>query len=178
MKTYCSHHSKLPFESHWTTFIKKEEYEHLFREYILHPTTFKKALLQSKFYQFVQEQRLVAYMSKSIHYTAVNFDKKARLFSERNQVWLDQPMEEGGTPKDLLSSDEESNGLSLESHLSSQNLYKAWMALTSKQQDVLSLSFVYGYTDGEIGHIFEQSQQSISRIKNRAFVQLRRYYDE
>lgn len=72
---------------------------------------------------------------------------------------------------------EHDNGVhTLEDHMSSDFLFSAWEKLTKKQQHVLDLSFVYGYTDTEIGEMFNQSQQSISRLKQRALQRMRHWY--
>ncbi|WP_245608173.1 sigma-70 family RNA polymerase sigma factor [Salinicoccus luteus] len=69
-----------------------------------------------------------------------------------------------------------SSSHTLKDHIFSNVLSSAWEQLTKKQQRVLDLSFVYGYTDTEIGEMFNQSQQSISRLKQRALQNMRQWY--
>ncbi|WP_022794924.1 sigma-70 family RNA polymerase sigma factor [Marinococcus halotolerans] len=158
----------------WRSFLTNDTYQRLFDQYHQCPTHQHYYQLEHAFHRFVQEQRVVAYLAKTIHYTAVQFDQKERRFLDRNQRWLDRDMDEGYTQREYslaINSGQEEGP-----RVQRQFVDEAWEQLTEKQQQVLDFSFVDGYTDEEIGRMLGQSQQSVSRLKQRALQRMRAMY--
>ena len=60
----------------------------------------------------------------------------------------------------------------------SVELEEALNGLSTKQKDVIVYKYIYGFSDAEIGEIFNISRQAINRLKNRAFETLKEYYKE
>lgn len=178
MYSTCQYQTPPPYHKLWQPFLQEQENKELLYRYVRKPNEHRREILEQSFYQFIFERRFISYFAKTIHYTAVQFDKKERRFLDRNQRYLDAPMQ-GGRPAGVVSSvmsEYDPGTHTLGDHMSSGFLSSAWEGLTKKQQQVLDLSFVYGYTDTEIGEMFNQSQQSISRLKQRALQRMRQWY--
>ena len=60
----------------------------------------------------------------------------------------------------------------------SVELEEALNGLSPKQKDVIVYKYIYGFSDAEIGEIFNISRQAINKLKNRAFETLKEYYKE
>lgn len=174
----CEYQTPPPYHKLWQSFLSKKENKTLLYSYVREPNEKRKEILEQTFQQFIFERRFISYFAKTIHYTAVQFDKRERRFLDRNQRYLDAPEQEGGPAREIPSimPEYETGTSTLGDHMSSEFLSSAWKQLTKKQQQVLDLSFVYGYTDTEIGEMFNQSQQSISRLKQRALQHMRQWY--
>lgn len=178
MYSTCQYQTPPPYHNLWQSFLREPKNKGLLYQYVRKPNEQRRKTLEQSFRQFVFEHRFISYFAKTIHYTAVQFDKKERRFLDRNQRYLDAPMR-GGHPAVEMPSvmlKHDTGVHTLGNHMSSDFLSSAWEKLTKKQQQVLDLSFVYGYTDTEIGEMFNQSQQSISRLKQRAFQHMRQWY--
>ena len=178
MNSICEYQTPPPYHKLWQSFLHEKENKGLLYRYARKPNEERRKILEQTFQQFIFERRFISYFAKTIHYIAVQFDKKERRFLYRNQRYLDAPIQEGHLAVEVPSvMPEHDNGVhTLENHMSSDFLFSAWEKLTKKQQHVLDLSFVYGYTDTEIGEMFNQSQQSISRLKQRALQHMRQWY--
>lgn len=178
MNSTCEYQTPPPYHKLWQSFLRHQENKGLLYRYVRQPNEERRKILEQTFQQFIFERRFISYFAKTIHYTAVQFDKKERRFLDRNQRYLDAPMGEGHSVGEIPSTVSEygSSSHTLEDHMFSSVLSSAWEQLTKKQQRVLDLSFVYGYTDTEIGEMFNQSQQSISRLKQRALQNMRQWY--
>lgn len=180
MNSTCEYQTPPPYHKLWQSFLREKENKGLLYRYVRQPNKERRKILEQTFQQFIFERRFISYFTKTIHYTAVQFDKKERRFLDRNQRYLDAPVGEGRPVGEIPSTMSEygSSAHTLEDHMFSNFLSSAWEQLSKKQQHVLDLSFMYGYTDTEIGEMFNQSQQSISRLKQRALQHMRRWYDQ
>lgn len=49
--------------------------------------------------------------------------------------------------------------------------------LSQKQKDVIIYKYIYGFSDIEIGEMFNMSRQAVNKLKNRAFETLKEYYE-
>jgi RNA polymerase sigma factor (sigma-70 family) len=56
-------------------------------------------------------------------------------------------------------------------------LEEALNLLSTQQKNVIVYKYIYGFSDAEIGEIFNISRQAVNRLKNRAFEILKKYYD-
>lgn len=178
MVSACKYQSPPPYHALWQSFLREQKNRELLYRYVRNPNEQQRKILEQTFHQFMFERRFLSYFSKTIHYTAVQFDKRERRFLDRNQRSLDAPTSEKASPTEIPSvkpAHRESTN-TLGDDLSSDFLSSAWEKLTKKQQQVLDLSFIYGYTDTEIGEKFNQSQQAISRLKQRALQYMRHLY--
>jgi RNA polymerase sigma factor (sigma-70 family) len=154
----------------------------LLKEVISNPTDLLKKKLDDTFREFYFKIRFTTYLSQAIYFNAINFDKKLKLFSERNLSILDKPLkgEKDGTIIDLLSSTEWKEGQevgnvssNISDHVTSYSLYNGTQLLTENQRQLLSLAYVYGLNDSEIAIYLNKSQQAVSRSHKRALKKLR-----
>ena len=118
------------------------------------------------------EKCFVSYISNSMYYNSINFDKKIRRHNNRYALILD------GFNENLLlergaDSCREECFIELENQISDPRLYSAFMRLTERERKILNLIVNCSLTDTEIAQFFNVSQQSISRSKNKALRKLR-----
>ncbi|MFX3673428.1 MAG: sigma-70 family RNA polymerase sigma factor [Paenisporosarcina sp.] len=164
------------------SFLAIPENNEFLKEVINSPTNNSKQKLDDAFREFYFKIRFTSYLSKSIHFNAINYDKKLKLLQDRHQFILDKPAQvEEGTPLiDLISSkawqeeqDVCSDSSSIEDHLTSYSLFKGIQLLTQNQRQLLSLAYVYGLTDSEIATYLCKSQQAVSKSHKKALRKLR-----
>ncbi|WP_165998730.1 sigma-70 family RNA polymerase sigma factor [Bacillus sp. Cs-700] len=152
-------------EAHWTSFM--EAYESRDREALNR--------LNSLFHKYYTEIRFIAYVTKLIRYTAINFDRKRRVGHLRFPLTLDQPIGASDAAWiDLIesptSSDEEP---AFEESIQQKSIYLAFSRLTSKQKEVLDLFYRFELSDTEIARTAGISQQAVSRRRKRALEKLK-----
>lgn len=131
--------------------------------------------LNKLFHMYYVEIRFIAYLTKLIHYTAINFDRKRRLEKMRYPLTLDKPISENGDSwVDLVEGGSvKLEPQDVEEQLLSFSLFRAYKRLTEKQKEVLELSYSKGASDTEIAHASGVSQQAVSRRRKRALKKLR-----
>ncbi|WP_051530085.1 sigma-70 family RNA polymerase sigma factor [Anoxybacteroides tepidamans] len=74
--------------------------------------------------------------------------------------------------EDILRSD------NIEDHITNPVLYEAVQSLTEKQKEVISLAYVKGLKDTEIGVLLNKSQQAVSKIHKAALRRICKYIEE
>ena len=165
------------------SFFDNPEHAELIREAIFNPTDIAKKRLDDAFREFYFNIRFTTYLSQSIYFNAINFDKKAKLFSGRNLLILDRPLREGQDKSflDLLSSpgDHEFviDSAQIEDHLACDSLYEGIQQLTPTQRQVLNFAYVYGLSDSEIASLQHKSQQAVSKSHKQALRKLREWME-
>ncbi|WP_075618775.1 sigma factor-like helix-turn-helix DNA-binding protein [Paenisporosarcina indica] len=154
----------------------------LLKEVIDNPTDLLKKKLDDTFREFYFKIRFTTYLSQAIYFNAINFDKKIKLFSERNLTILDKPLkgDHEGTLIDVLSSAEWKDkqdvfpaSSDISDHLTSDSLFYGAQLLTDNQRQLLSLAYIYGLNDSEIAVYLNKSQQAVSRSHKKALSKLR-----
>lgn len=164
-------------------FLSIREYRTLYNAFLNFPTEENKIKLEKAFQLYFLKIRLLQYLSKSIHFAAQNFDKKHRKIKEHNQLILDKPLnEDGETLLNNLNSesyyknfDEEviRDYQNIESYFTDQIISEAVSKLTSRQKQILYLSFVKIYSDQEVAELLHVSKQAINKQKNKAIEKIR-----
>lgn len=152
----------------------------LLNEAIHNPSKMVKQQLDESFKEFFFQIRFTSYLSSAIHFNAINYDKKLKLFLERNQLILDLPTKgyEGTFPPDLTLQHRDNQDLcidssNIEDHLTSDFLFKAIQQLTTNQRQILSLAYIFGLNDTEIASYLNKSQQAVSKSHKKALSKLR-----
>ena len=172
-------------------FLANKEHLELYRQYNRSPQEHIKMKIDERFLDFYRQIRAVSYFSKTIHFTALHYDKKRRLFDHRNVLFLDRPAYEGSEAgsngsislKELIEDEaaskmfEEEMERELGDYIQNPILYDAILALSERQKQILYLSFVREMTDTEIGRWLHVSQQAITKSKNNALKKVRRMID-
>jgi RNA polymerase sigma factor (sigma-70 family) len=164
------------------SFLDIPENMDLLEEVINNPTNMSMKKLDDTFKEFYFKIRFTSYLSQAIYFNAINYDKKVKLFSDRNKSILDRPVkeDEGGTLIDLLGSTEWKEGQEvcidsskIEDHLTNYSLYKVVQQLTDNQRQLLSLAYIYGLNDSEIAAYLNKSQQAVSKCHKKALKRLK-----
>ncbi|MED3642180.1 sigma-70 family RNA polymerase sigma factor [Caldifermentibacillus hisashii] len=169
------------------SFLENEENKQLFLEVICYPTPENKQKLDDEFKKFFFNVRFTAFLSSILYFNSINYDKRHRKFKSRNQLTLDQPLEENEelSFKDLLS--DPSSEINVDNILRSSdikdfivdpNLLKAIEKLTPKQKEVIDLAYVKGLSDTEIANLLGKSQQGISKLHKKALKNIYEYLKE
>ena len=168
------------------SFLNIPENMDLLKEVINKPTDLLKKKLDDTFREFFFKIRFTTYLSQTIYFNAINYDKKIKLFSDRNISILDRPLKgnQNGTLIDLLGSEEWKEGQevwiassNIGDHLSSQTLFNGLQLLTENQRQLLSLAYIYGLKDSEISTYLNKSQQAVSRSHKNALLKLREFIE-
>ena len=153
----------------------------LFNEAIQHPTKMVKQQLDDSFKEFFFQIRFTSYLSSAIHFNAINYDKKLKLFLERNQLTLDLPTKgyertsfsPGLSPQHRDYQELSIDSSNIEDHLTSDFLFKAIQQLTTNQRQIVSLAYIFGLNDTEIASYLNKSQQAVSKSHKKALNKLR-----
>ena len=164
------------------SFLDIQENMDLLAEVINNPTNLSKKKLDDTFREFYFKIRFTNYLSQAIYFNAINYDKKVKLFLERNKSILDCQINDGEsvTLIDYLASKEWQEGqevyidsTNIADHLTSYSLYQAIQLLTENQRQLLNLAYIYGLNDSEIAIYLNKSQQAVSRSHKNALKKLR-----
>lgn len=164
------------------SFLEIQENMDLLAEVINNPTNLSKKKLDDTFREFYFKIRFTNYLSQAIYFNAINYDKKVKLFLERNKSILDCQINDGEsvTLIDYLASKEWQEGqevciesTNIADHLTSYSLYQAIQLLTENQRQLLNLAYIYGLNDSEIAIYLNKSQQAVSRSHQNALKKLR-----
>jgi RNA polymerase sigma factor (sigma-70 family) len=153
----------------------------LLNEVIDNPTNSSKKKLDDTFKEYYFNIRFTTYLSQVIYFNAINYDKKVKLFSDRNKLILDSPTEDkNGNSIDFFGSTEWEDGQeawvpssNIGDHLTNYSLYIGIQQLTENQRQLLSLAYIYGYNDSEIATLLNKSQQAVSKSHKQVLKKLR-----
>ena len=161
------------------SFLENENGNNLYEEFLKNPTRKNKENLETNFEMYVVKIRLLAYFSQSIYFASQKYDKKQRQYNIQNQLILDKAFDEEGETllsslTELIEGEELPNYSELEKYFEDEVLYKAISKLNLKQKEILYLSYVKQYKDGEIADIYGISQQAINKQKNKALEKVRK----
>lgn len=164
------------------SFLEIQENMDLLAEVINNPTNLSKKKLDDTFREFYFKIRFTNYLSQAIYFNAINYDKKVKLFLERNKSILDCQINDGESVSliDYLASKEWQEGqevyidsTNIADHLTSYSLYQAIQLLTENQRQLINLAYIYGLNDSEIAIYLNKSQQAVSRSHQNALKKLR-----
>lgn len=164
------------------SFLNIAENMDLLKEVINNPTSILTKKLDDTFREFYFRIRFTSYLSQAIYFNAINYDKKVKLFSDRNKSILDIPVKDkkGRTVIELFCSMEWKDcqedciySSNIKDHLTNASLYKGIEQLTENQRQLLSLAYIFDLTDSEIATYFNVSQQAVSKSHKKILKKLR-----
>ena len=164
------------------SFLGHPDYYAAYRLAMEDPTTENLERLDRFFKEFYFDIRFTSYISSTIYFNAINFDKRQRIQNSRHSLTLDATVPEGNGSSfaEMLCDAESSISLdavlvdaSLPDQVASTDLFAALQTLTTKQLQILELSYVNGLNDTEIGIALSKSQQTVSKTRKRALKALR-----
>ncbi|TGB01310.1 sigma-70 family RNA polymerase sigma factor [Halobacillus salinus] len=160
------------------TFIRMPEHREVIEEYLRNPIENNRLALDQTFKAYYFDVRFTSYVSTSLYFQSVNFDKRARRFAGRNALTLDQPIGdgEGTTFKDQIADPNGEYFLkedNLEACVEDEKLIKALATLTDRQRRILNLAYFKQWSDTAIANEFDVTQQSISKSHRTALMKLK-----
>ncbi|MEL3972955.1 sigma-70 family RNA polymerase sigma factor [Rossellomorea oryzaecorticis] len=160
------------------SFMTQPEHQELLKEFLTSSSPSAENRLNEAFKAHYFGIRFTSYVSSSLYFHSVNFDKKIRLHRGRQLLTLDQPLggDEDGTFKDMIPDSGEPVTLpeqSLEDAISDEALLAAFRKLTDRQREILDLAYVKEMSDTEIAKVLLVSQQAVSKSHKNALARLR-----
>ncbi|MBA2174701.1 sigma-70 family RNA polymerase sigma factor [Halobacillus locisalis] len=161
------------------SFIQKSEHRQLIERYLTNPDEHRQEQLDQAFKAHYFDMRFTSYLSTSLYFQSINYDKRARRFEDRNVLTLDQSIGdgEGTTHKDQLVNQHERHheegGQGLESYIQDVRLLEAYRILTIKQQQIMDLAYVHQWSDTEIAKKMGVSQQAVSKNHRKALEKMK-----
>ncbi|KSU83986.1 hypothetical protein A2U94_19695 [Bacillus sp. VT 712] len=166
------------------SFLEKKENFKMLEQSICHPQLKNRENLDKAFQEFYAEVRLTHYLSMLLKFYAQKYYVKTTKHFNHYQLIMDKPQESGISFAELVSSDEEIIDIFLKTSnnlidfIKDQKLCQIINSLTTKQQQILNLSFVYQFSHTEIGALLGVSQQYVSKTYQKILNKIRTLYGE
>jgi RNA polymerase sigma factor (sigma-70 family) len=158
------------------SFFKQSDHQKLLTNYLIQPDTAAWRALDDAFRDYYTGVKIVHYLSQTLHWKAVQFDKQLRREAER--FLLTAGEEEGRSyPEDTEAGEDlgwlENPSLPLTEKIGDPALLECWKKLTPRQQQVLHYRYSEGLSLTETGRILHITQQGASKIHQTALKQLK-----
>ncbi len=134
--------------------------------------------LDKRFKIFYKNTKKIKYLSSLIRFFAIDYDKKRRRESDRYQLILDKTANNNGLDSFFykeINYEEELVGKDWDSNLTDTIVINGIKKLSEKQQSILTLSYIFDWTNTEIASHFQVSPQNVSQIKIQAIKKLKGY---
>lgn len=155
----------------------------LFRYFITNSSDDWEQLL-SNFRDFYFEIRFTKFLSSTIRFGYIDYQRKRKRLQSNSVIILDKEIfEEGDLKYDSTHSYNQYADMavdyhcltfkSLRDHLSNKKLYFAFCELTNHQQEILNYTYVYNYLDKEIAQRLCISPQAVSKARRNALARLK-----
>lgn len=162
------------------SFLQEESHQRLFIDHVCQSSPEAKRELDRAFHSFLSSIRLLQYVSKTIRWEAVQFDKKQRRYTDKH-VYHDSGTEyEESFLSETIDKDEvslEAQVVEKEPHLEGKiehgKLHKGLSSLTPRQIEVLQLLYDKGLTTKEAAACLGITQQGVSKINRQALIKLK-----
>ncbi|WP_400245086.1 sigma factor-like helix-turn-helix DNA-binding protein [Niallia sp. JL1B1071] len=158
------------------SFLEKKIHFLLLKKAIEFPTKENKEKLDESFKKHFFTIRFTAYITSSMEYSTINFNKNLTMYQTRFPLML-AAKEEGGE-KDITLHDKEAEierivekevlRASVEEYIADKMIYSAILSLTTSQRAVLTYAYLYKLTDTEIARTIGTSQQYVSKTRKVA----------
>lgn len=165
-------------------FLKSKDNRQLLVNAICNPSEKNYELVDLSFKKYNFNARFTAYISTTLYFYALNYDKNQRKDNERCSLTIDQPIKEygGATLKDLLensttqlSLDEIIDSEHIEDYVEWSTLYQAIANLSTKQKEVIDLYYVSNLSEKDIGVLLKKTQQVVSKLHRKALLNIFNY---
>lgn len=169
------------------SFLEDEENMQLFIAALSSTESKEKEKLDIAFKKFYFNIRFTAFIANTLHFNAVNFDKRYKKISKRHPLTVDKPLGDEGNSsfKDLIEDinaqikiEDLLQSSKVEDYIVDPLLHDALKMVTSKQKEVLDLAYVQGLSDTEIGNILGKTQQAISKLHKKALDTIYNYINK
>lgn len=160
------------------SFLSIQNNKHLLEQAMYYPTKQNKQKLNQAFQLFFLEARFTSYIASLIHFSAINYDKKNRLYKDRYQLIVDQNRDQDHTAASIFPADTDTYHFverSWQQVMTEKRMYEATQQLTSREQSILCYLYIYEMTEKEISTKLQVTQQAISKTKRLALKKLQTY---
>ncbi|WP_167751412.1 sigma-70 family RNA polymerase sigma factor [Lentibacillus salicampi] len=165
------------------SFLQDEVHFELVKQAICSPTQQKVQRVNEAFQSHYGEVRALTYLSNSIYFNAINFDKNRKKHHEREALTLDQPLHEDSketTHKDMLYHPNPNTAdmtacETISDYIEEPQLYQAIQTLTPKQKDILTHKYVHELRNNEMADLFDDSPQNVSKLHRKALQKLEKH---
>ncbi|MDZ5784025.1 sigma-70 family RNA polymerase sigma factor [Marinococcus luteus] len=126
--------------------------------------------LDEAFRAFFLDVKKRVFMQKTIHWTAVHYDKRERKHRDRFPLAVDTEEETSQTlfPAVTFTAQAQSFSVKLSGHIENPELYDIIQQRPEKEQAVLYALFVEESTTAETARAMNVSQQAVSKIKQKS----------
>ncbi|WP_110931156.1 RNA polymerase sigma factor [Paenibacillus bouchesdurhonensis] len=145
--------------------------------------------LNEKFRKYFFRVRFTKYLVSTVHYCAIDHMRQNHKMKKRNMLIFDSPISDKDmsvTYGELLLSKHATQASDIPNcslstfpdSITNDHLSKAFSLLTSKQQQIITYSYVLCYKDVEISRLLGISQQAVCKARNAALRRLRLIIEE
>lgn len=169
------------------SFLKTAEHQRLYQSSIHQETKETEEELDLAFRKYYAELRLIRMLSNNLNRHAIRYDQKRNRRNQRQLLILDEPasyetdtvttnLDQVKDPWEIPVDQtviEKEDGL--ENKIENPVLYHAINSLTARQRHILEHAYLQGMTDTEIAEVSGVSQQSVSKLRNKALSKLKKY---
>ncbi|WP_419892800.1 sigma-70 family RNA polymerase sigma factor [Oceanobacillus kimchii] len=161
------------------SFLKEGENSKIFNQFMQNPTKDNQILLDKSFQEYYTKVKMVNYLSKTIYWKSVDYDKKIKFSKDRalpliyengnehSQLFEQQPID--SVENQVI----ESYNLPLAEKIENQILKEAFENLTDRQKEVIQNVYGYEKNINETAYEMCISQQAVSKIHKNAIANLR-----
>lgn len=160
-----------------------DDYDHLcaLQNYIISPTQKNKNALDKIFQEFYTRIMITNYLSKTLYWASVNFDKKVRSSKKRFLPIPYGAQVEDHNPSKYLSSENnveaevlDAYNLPLDKKIENSSLREGFNKLTKRQKEVLQHIYGYKKSTNETSLELKITQQGVSKHHKSAITRLRK----
>ncbi|WP_424475414.1 sigma-70 family RNA polymerase sigma factor [Oceanobacillus kimchii] len=161
------------------SFFKEGENTKIFNQFMQNPTKDNQILLDKSFQEYYTKVKMVNYLSKTIYWKSVDYDKKIKFSKDRALPLIDENGNEHSQlfeqqPIDSVENQViESYNLPLAEKIENQILKEAFENLTDRQKEVIQNVYGYEKNINETAYEMCISQQAVSKIHKNAIANLR-----
>ncbi len=174
-------HEQIATNTVFLRFLEEDHHTNVFVVSLIDKSSWSDKLDQL-FREFYFEYRFISFISQTLYYEAIHYDKKIRKEKVREQTVLYESSESTEdynlTLLDKIESKQEIEPEiytdSFAGHIENVNLYQAFKGLTERQQTILYEAYVRDMKDVEISKKLNISQQSVSKTRKVALLSLRK----
>jgi RNA polymerase sigma factor (sigma-70 family) len=164
------------------SFLCNKKNRNLLKKALCSPSEESVNELNQAFKKHYFNLRFTTFISNTIHFNSINYDKKERKHRAIYQLSLDTPVfeERSVSVIDVLPDEKntffkilEEKSQKIEDIITDEKLYEAVLTLTSNQRLILKLAYIDGLRDTEIARILNKTQQAVSKSHRKALEKLR-----
>ncbi|SDC60647.1 RNA polymerase sigma factor, sigma-70 family [Pelagirhabdus alkalitolerans] len=167
------------------SFLKQYEHQAMFIDALCYPSEENRQKLDEAFRDFYTGVKIVSYLSKTIYWESVNFDKKQRYRNKISPLVLNDSsnLNEVNVLEKIKSTDKsieekiiEEKTLAIEEKIEDPKLKIAFLSLTMRQKEVLQSIYGNGENITDTAYQLDISQQAVSKIHKSALKRLKNIY--